>query len=171
MRAGRRINRLFEGSEDSGPGWRTRGADDDAAIGIEHERRRGPPDTEAAYELEVVLGVDLEVDDARHHRRHVGQDPPRRAARCAEGAGELEQGGALPQRTRQVVNGSGLALGAGCSRCGCLGLGGVDSPTEVTVRAPPRHAQAGRHEQGDQEDQYVQKHRARLPIGEARAGH
>ena len=47
--------------------------------------------------VEVVLGVDLDVGDARAPAGDVGQDPPGRPARRAERRGELQKRGALAQ--------------------------------------------------------------------------
>ena len=57
----------------------------------EHDGRRGAQDPEASYDVEVVLGVDLDVRDARGGRGDVAEDPAGGPAGRAERRGELEQ--------------------------------------------------------------------------------
>ena len=65
------------------------GAGDLHSPGGEHDRRRRAQDPEAAYDVEVVLGVDLDVRDTRRRRR------PRRRAR----AGRPGRARRTPRRT------------------------------------------------------------------------
>ena len=62
---------------------------------------------------QVVNGVDFDVRDAVHHPGHLGQDLPRRAARCTEGGRELHQRGPLTQLAAEVRLGQGTVARLG----------------------------------------------------------
>ena len=64
------------------------------------ERRPGP--VEPADDVEVSLGVHLDVRDPGDGARDLAQHPPRRPARRAEGAGELQQRRALARRRPEL---------------------------------------------------------------------
>ena len=68
-----------------------------AARRVEHQHGGGPADAEFAHEREMRLGVDLDVGDAVDHPGHLGEGAPGGPAGRAEGAGELHEGGPLPQ--------------------------------------------------------------------------
>ena len=76
-----------------------------------------------ADQLEVVLGVDLDVRDAGDHRGDVGQGAAGGAAGRAEGGGELQQRGALPQL--EVEAGAGGEVDEGRGR---VARGRVERP-------------------------------------------
>ena len=77
---------------------RTGGPGDLAAGGVEHQRGRRPQDAEPADQVEVVLGVDLDVLDARDDRGDLapGSAGSRGTARRTP-TGELQQGGLSPE--------------------------------------------------------------------------
>ena len=122
---------------------------------LEHQRGRGAQDPEPAYDVEVVLGVDLEVRDARQGRGDVLEDPARRAAGRAEGRGELEQRRPLAEARRPRACPRAQTRGSGC--CG-LGTGAGSAPwtrwvprkrPSVSARNSPKPERA---DDGDEED-------------------
>ena len=87
-----------------------------APVGVEDQRGRRAQDAQPAHQLEVVLGVDLDVDHPGHRGGDVGQHAAGRAAGGTERGGELQQRGPLPQLV--------LEVGARQDRRGRGGLGG-----------------------------------------------
>ena len=86
---------------------------------VQHERGGRPQHADPADQVEVVLGVDLDVGDTGDGGRDVGQHPSGRAAGRAEGGAELQQRGPLTElvlrRDQRLDRGSRrrLPLGAG----------------------------------------------------------
>ena len=93
---GRSVQGRGQGVVDLRLGGRTGGTDHLVALRVEDQGRRGTQDARPAHDV-VVLGVDLDVANARHLAGDVGEDPPGRAARRAERRGELQKRGALAQ--------------------------------------------------------------------------
>ena len=130
------------------------------AVLAEHERRGGAQDPESAYDVEVVLRVDLEVCDARCARRDVVEDPAGGPARRAERRGELQQGRVLaelagPGRALEqglAAAGSsdaarppvGRRLGAARAPGGCPGTGRRSARGTARTRARRRRRREGR---------------------------
>jgi len=100
-------------------GRRSAGPDHLAPLRVEHDRGRRAQNVEATYDVQVLLGIDLDVGDVGVCRGHVGEDPTGGAAGRAEGRRELQQGGPLPQGVgpRGVGQKAGLAGGLGWGVC------------------------------------------------------
>jgi hypothetical protein len=79
------------------------GTGHDHAVGIQDERGGRTHDTEPAYEIEVVFGIQLDVTNPRHHGRHLAKHAAGRPAWCTERAGELEQRRRLTERLGDVA--------------------------------------------------------------------
>ncbi len=103
------------------------GAGDLGAAGVEDQRRGRAQHADGADQLEVVLGVDLDVPDAGDHRRDVGQGAPGGAAGRAEGGGELQQRGALPQLEVEAGAGGEVDEGGGGGGVGSSGAAGFET--------------------------------------------
>ncbi len=88
---GERLQNEIPGGDPTGPA-------ELPALGVENQRGRRPEYAQSTYDVEVVLGVHIDVDDARGSGRHVGEHPPGGAARRAERGRELQQGGPLAER-------------------------------------------------------------------------
>ena len=74
------------------------GAPHDPAGRVEHEHGRGPQDVQPADQVEVRLGVDLDVASRpSHHAGDLAEHPPGRPAGLAERGGELDEGGPLAE--------------------------------------------------------------------------
>src|SRR5215469_11487363 len=81
----------------------------DLALGAEHEHGRGTPDVEPPDQIQPVGHVDLQMGHAVGAAGHVGEQLPGRAARRAEGRGELQQRRPGPERLAKVGHGHPLA--------------------------------------------------------------
>ena len=68
-----------------------------ATVGVEDQRGRGAHHSEAPDQVEVVLGVDLDVSDAGDDAGDVLEHPAGGPARRAERRGELQQRGSLAE--------------------------------------------------------------------------
>src|SRR5215470_2421574 len=74
----------------------------DLALWAEHEHGRGAPDVEPPDQIQPVGYVDLQMGHAVGTGGHVGEQLAGRAARRAEGRGELQQRGPGPERPAKV---------------------------------------------------------------------
>ena len=106
-----------------------------AAGAVEDQGGRRPRDADPPDQVEVLLRVELHVPHARNAVGDVREHPAGRAARRAEGAGELQQRGPLPE---PVVGTSGSA--APVVEVRGLETGAARPPRPASPRAskPPR---------------------------------
>lgn len=99
--------RLAQGAEhreDVGlPGQPGR-ADDDSPVGAEHQRGRGPADPDPAHQVQMRLGVDVDLRHAVYQGGYVGEHPPGRPAGRAERGREVDQRCPAAQRHAEVVS-------------------------------------------------------------------
>jgi hypothetical protein len=103
---------MAESGEDVVAPWQSGRTTGDHAVGSHHEDGRGATDAESAYQVQVRLGIDLGVGDARLLRGDVRQQLTGGAARRAERRGELDEGGPLPHRSpTKVGRGQPLVVG------------------------------------------------------------
>ena len=76
--------------------------DEDYAVRVKDESRRGTPNVEASHELQMRLGIDLDVRGARNHGCHFVEDAPSGPAGLTEGGRELDQGGPLAELAARI---------------------------------------------------------------------
>jgi hypothetical protein len=79
------------------------GAAYDPAVAVEHEHGRGATDIEAANQVELRLGIDLDMRHTGDLLGDVCQHVPRRPAGLAERRRELHQRRSFTERLPEVV--------------------------------------------------------------------
>ena len=92
----------------------SRCARDLAAVLVQDESGRGAQNADPPHQLQVMLGVDLDVNDTRHRSGDVGEDPAGGAAGSAEGRRELQERRLLAE----IVVESGCVEDVGALRWG-----------------------------------------------------
>jgi hypothetical protein len=72
---------------------------------VEDDHRGRTDDAQPPHQIQVRLGIDVDVGDAVASRGDVAQQRPRRPARTAEGTGELHQGGVGSELGADLISG------------------------------------------------------------------
>src|SRR6478735_4732003 len=150
-------SRARQGVQDLLLARRTGRAGDLATPGVEHQRGRGPQDPEPTYEVEVVLGVDLEVLDPGDDRCDLRQGPSGRSAGCAERRRELQERGLLAEggvRDRGEHVGPGVFETDPAAFLNHRGLGDRERvrAAEAAVGQQPVEAEAEAEDDGGADD-------------------
>src|SRR5713101_6457172 len=116
----------------------------DLPVWVEDEGGRGPPDIQPADQVEPGLGIDFHVRDTIHHAGDIAQDLSGRAARSAEGRGELHQSRPVAER------GTKVGMRQPGHRLGAVSRGG---PDPAVARPPAESERSRRDERADARDQ------------------
>lgn len=98
-----RIYGLPHGRDDVGRPRLAAGAAHDSSAGVEHEHGRRTPDVQAPNQLQVGLGVDLDVTYAGDLRGDIGKHAPRSPARLAEGGRKLDERGPFAEGPAEIT--------------------------------------------------------------------
>jgi len=90
---------------------------DDGSLTVQDDDGGRPHDAELPDQVQVGLGIDVDVGDVVESCSHVAQQSARRAARAAERTGELHQGRTRPERGAELGGSQNVAAMASTKAC------------------------------------------------------
>ncbi len=153
-----RLHRVDRGKHVLGPRLSDGTTHDDAAV-VEHEDCGGTPDVQSPHQIEVALGIDLDVGDPLTSAHDVGQDAARRPAGLAKGGGELHQRRVFAQRRPDLRGRQAFdRVAIDVSSSGPRGTTVAIDPADATVLSPSPQPEDRRRDQDRDEHHHLGVH-------------